>query len=190
MIKNIILVGVGGQGILLAARIVAAAAVRAGFDVTTNEIHGMAQRGGSVTAQIRYGEEVYSPLILEGTADVLGALEAVEALRYASSLRPGALAVVSRQAIIPVTVSSGQAKYPEDIGDRLQVTFQRLKYLDCTGLAEEKFGNGRVANLILLGALSNGLDLPGEAWHGAIGECVKPCFVELNRNAFEYGRTL
>lgn len=119
MIKNIILVGVGGQGILLAARIIASAAGHAGYDVTTNEIHGMAQRGGSVTAQIRYGEVVHSPLILEGTADVLGALEQVEALRYAAWLKPGALAAVSAESIIPVTVSSGRASYPGDVETRL-----------------------------------------------------------------------
>ena len=190
MIKNIILVGVGGQGILLAARIIASAAGHAGYDVTTNEIHGMAQRGGSVTAQIRYGEVVHSPLILEGTADVLGALEQVEALRYAAWLKPGALAAVSAESIIPVTVSSGRASYPGDVETRLRECFSNLKYLDCAGIAAQKFGNPRAANTILLGALANGLDLPEPAWRAAIDECVKPQFRELNRQAFEYGRTL
>ena len=123
MVQNIILSGVGGQGILLAAKIIATAAERAGFQVATNEIHGMAQRGGSVTAQIRYGENVFSPLIQEGFADVLASLEAIEALRCAHWLRPGGLAVVSTLRIIPVTVSSGTAKYPSDVAERLKTVF-------------------------------------------------------------------
>ena len=128
MITNILLTGVGGQGILLAARIIASAARSAGFDVTTNEIHGMAQRGGSVTAQIRFGEEVLSPLILEGTADALGALEPIEALRYSHYLKPEGAAVVASRPIIPVTVSSGQAVYPADVEERLRnSTIRKLR---------------------------------------------------------------
>ena len=133
---------------------------------------------------------VHSPLILEGTADVLGALEQVEALRYAAWLKPGALAAVSAESIIPVTVSSGRASYPGDVETRLRECFSNLKYLDCAGIAAQKFGNPRAANTILLGALANGLDLPEPAWRAAIDECVKPQFRELNRRAFEYGRTL
>ncbi len=187
MIRNIILAGVGGQGILLAARIIANAASGAGFDVTTNEIHGMAQRGGSVTAQVRYGEKVHSPLILEGTADVLGALEQIEALRYAHYLKPDGLAVVSRQVIIPVTVSSGKAQYPTDVEIRLQSCFQHLNYLDCPGMARER-GDARLANTILLGALSNGLDLPVDAWSQAIRNCIKTPLIDANLAAFQAGR--
>ena len=190
MITNILLTGVGGQGILLAARIIASAARSAGFDVTTNEIHGMAQRGGSVTAQIRFGEEVLSPLILEGTADALGALEPIEALRYSHYLKPEGAAVVASRPIIPVTVSSGQAVYPADVEERLRRTFPRLKYVDFDAAALEKFNNPKTANTILLGPLSSGLPLPDEAWRGAIAECVKPAYAELNLHAFEYGRTL
>ena len=189
MITNILLTGVGGQGILLAAHIIASAAEHARFDVSTNEIHGMAQRGGSVSAMIRYGAEVHSPLILEGTADVLGALEPIEALRYGHYLKPGALAAVSSCPIIPVTVSSGRSTYPADVEERLRKVFgSKLKYLDCDSVALERFGNLKVANTILLGALSNGLDLPPEAWRAAVESCVKPAFVELNLRAFEYGR--
>ena len=189
MTRNILLVGVGGQGILLAAKITAAAAEIAGYDVTTHEIHGMAQRGGSVTAQIRFGEKVHSPLIVEGEADVLGALEAIEALRYAHYLRENALAAVSTQQIIPVTVSSGKAVYPSDVQSRLEAVFTNLKYLDCQGIAEQ-LGNGKLANTILLGALSNGLSLPVKAWEQAIARGVKPQFVDANLQAFHAGREL
>ncbi|MBQ7813077.1 MAG: 2-oxoacid:acceptor oxidoreductase family protein, partial [Thermoguttaceae bacterium] len=109
---SVVLVGVGGQGILLASAIVAQAALDSGYDVKTNEIHGMAQRGGSVVAQIRYGEKIYSPLIPKGTATVLASLERVESLRYVDYLAPNGLAVVSDQIIVPTTVSSGAASYP------------------------------------------------------------------------------
>ena len=119
-VVNIVLAGVGGQGILLASEIVARAAMVAGFDVKTNEVHGMAQRGGSVVAQIRYGKEVNSPLVASGSAQVLGSLERIEALRYADYLAPGGLAVVSNQMVVPVSVSSGSASYPGDAEARLR----------------------------------------------------------------------
>ena len=114
------MVGVGGQGILLATQITARAAIANGHDVKTNEVHGMAQRGGSVVAQIRFGEQVFSPLVPEGSAQVLASLERIEALRFAGYLSPDGLAVVSTQAIVPVTVSSGQAAYPADAEARLR----------------------------------------------------------------------
>jgi indolepyruvate ferredoxin oxidoreductase beta subunit len=183
------MVGVGGQGILLAAQITARAALVSGFDVKTNEVHGMAQRGGSVLAQVRFGEKVYSPLVPDGTAQVLASLERIEALRFASYLRPDGLAVVSSQAIIPVTASSGQAKYPEDAEARLRATFPRLAYIDAVGVAE-KLCDTRVANVILLGALSTALSLPAESWAEAISQCVKPAFREINVRAFEEGKRL
>jgi indolepyruvate ferredoxin oxidoreductase, beta subunit len=186
---SIVMVGVGGQGILLAAQITARAALVSGFDVKTNEVHGMAQRGGSVLAQVRFGEKVYSPLVPDGTAQVLASLERIEALRFASYLRPDGLAVVSSQAIIPVTASSGQAKYPEDAEARLRATFPRLAYIDAVGVAE-KLCDTRVANVILLGALSTALSLPAESWAEAISQCVKPAFREINVRAFEEGKRL
>jgi indolepyruvate ferredoxin oxidoreductase beta subunit len=183
------MVGVGGQGILLAAQITARAALINGFDVKTNEVHGMAQRGGSVLAQIRFGEKVFSPLVPDGTAQVLASLERIEALRFASYLRPDGLAVVSSQVIIPVTASSGQAKYPEDAEARLRAAFPRLAYIDAVGVAE-KLCDIRVANVILLGALSTALGLPAECWSEAISQCVKPAFREINVRAFEEGKRL
>ncbi|HML74884.1 MAG TPA: indolepyruvate oxidoreductase subunit beta [Anaerohalosphaeraceae bacterium] len=188
-IVSVVLAGVGGQGILLASEIIAQAAMNAGFDVKTNEVHGMAQRGGSVIGQIRYGKEVYSPIIAKGTAQVLCALEQSEALRYADYLAAGALAVVNAQQIIPVTVSMGAAKYPDNVEQKLRDQYGRLIYFDASKKAVE-LGNIRTANVVLLGALSTGLDLPLEAWHKAIASCVKSQYVELNLKAFEEGRKM
>jgi indolepyruvate ferredoxin oxidoreductase beta subunit len=188
-VTSIVMVGVGGQGILLATQIAARAALIEGHDVKTNEVHGMAQRGGSVVAQIRFGQKVYSPLVPEGTAQVLASLERIEALRFAGFLSPYGLAVVSSQAIVPVTVSSGQATYPADAEERLKAAFPRLAYIDAVGVAE-RICDLRVANLILLGAMSTALELPAECWEKAIAQCVKPKFLEINLRAFEEGMRL
>ena len=184
---SVVLVGVGGQGILLASEIVARAAMHAGFDVKTNEVHGMAQRGGSVVAQIRYGKQVHSPLVPEGTAVVLGSLERIEALRFAAYLAPGGLAVVSSQAIVPVTVSSGQATYPTDARERLAATFPRLAYVEAEELAKQA-GTLRAANVVILGAMSRALDLDDAHWQAAIEGSVAPKHVAVNIKAFELGR--
>jgi indolepyruvate ferredoxin oxidoreductase beta subunit len=185
---SVVLVGVGGQGILLGSEIVAKAAMNAGFKVKTNEVHGMAQRGGSVVAQIRYGREVHSPLVEEGTARVLGSFERVEAIRFAHYLAPDGLAVVSSQMIVPVTVSSGSgAVYPTDAEDRLKAVFKRLVYLDASKIAIE-LGNLKTANVVILGAISAGLDLPIEAWHNAIKSSVAEKFLDINLKAFDKGK--
>ena len=188
-VTSIVMVGVGGQGILLATQIAARAALIKGHDVKTNEVHGMAQRGGSVVAQIRFGQKVYSPLVPEGTAQVLASLERIEALRFAGFLGAGGLAVVSRQAIVPVTVSSGQATYPADAEERLKAAFPRLAYIDAVGVAE-KLCDMRVANVILLGAMSTALELPAECWEKAIAQCVKPKALAINLRAFQEGMRL
>jgi len=188
-VTGIVLVGVGGQGILLATQIAARAALLAGHDVKTNEVHGMAQRGGSVVAQIRYGAHVFSPLVPVGSASVLLSLERIEALRFAELLAPDGLAVVSSQAIVPVTVSSGQAKYPADAEERLRKRFRRVVFVDAVAVGE-KLCDTRVANVVLLGAMSTALSLPAESWSEAIAQCVKPRFVDINRKAFEEGRQL
>ncbi|NPV62574.1 MAG: indolepyruvate oxidoreductase subunit beta [Methanotrichaceae archaeon] len=188
-IRSVVLAGVGGQGILLASEVLARAAMIAGYDVKTNEVHGMAQRGGSVIAQVRYGPEVYSPLVARKSALVLGALEQIEALRFADLLAPDGLAVVNAQAIVPVTVSMGAAKYPQDIESRLWKAFPKLIYLKAAEMAKD-LGNIQAANIVLLGAVSQGLDLPDEAWQEAIAASVKEKFRELNLKAFEAGRSL
>ncbi len=189
IVKSVLLTGVGGQGILLASNIVARAALLAGNDVKTNEVHGMAQRGGSVVAEIRFGEKVHSPLLSPLGAVVLASLEQMEALRYAHFLTPNGVAVVSKLRLIPTTVSSGLGVYPDDIEDRLQKTFKNLKYIDATTTAES-LGNPKVNNLVVVGALSTALDFPESLWEKAIAECVKPKFVDINVKAFTMGRGL
>lgn len=184
---SVVLAGVGGQGILLASAILAKTAMNAGFDVKMNEVHGMAQRGGSVIAQIRYGKQVHSPLVQEGTAVVLGALEQIEAIRFAHYLAPDGLAVVSTQKLVPVTVSSGQAAYPTDVPQRLKAIFKRFVYVDAMKLAESA-GTIKAANVVVLGAISNALDLPAEAWKSAIAASVPQKHFETNLRAFELGR--
>jgi indolepyruvate ferredoxin oxidoreductase beta subunit len=188
-IRSVVLAGVGGQGILLAGEILARAAMQSGYDVKTNEVHGMAQRGGSVVAQVRYGPEVHSPLVAKKTALVLGALEQVEALRFADYLSSGGLAVVNAQAIMPVTVSMGAARYPEDVEAKLRRAFQRLVYIRAAEMAS-CLGDMRTANIVVLGAISRGLDLPLEAWREAVASCVKERFREINLRAFEMGRRI
>ena len=178
MIKSILLTGVGGQGILFAAGIIASAAEAAGFNVTTNEIHGMAQRGGSVTAQVRYGEGSFAPLAVSGGIDVIAAMEHIEAVRYAHWLKPGGLAVVAKTSVIPVTVTTGACTYPADVEDRLHALAQEL-------------GNVRLANTILTGALSKGLpEITEDHWRAGLLARVKKGFEEANLTAFTKGRML
>ncbi len=188
-VTSVVLAGVGGQGILLASDIVAHAAMQAGFDVKTNEVHGMAQRGGSVVAQVRFGAAVCSPLVPERTARILCALEKAEAVRFAHYLAPDGLAVVSNQEVVPVTVATGESVYPADLGERLPRLFSRLIYVDAVELARG-LGDIRTANTLLLGAVSTGLDLPVDAWMAALKECVREKHLPLNREAFNLGRTL
>ncbi|HPS91221.1 MAG TPA: indolepyruvate oxidoreductase subunit beta [Methanothrix sp.] len=185
--RSIVIVGVGGQGILLASEILAQAAMLEGYDVKTNEVHGMAQRGGSVMAQIRYGKKVHSPLVARNEADILGALEKIEALRYVDYLRPGGLAAVSTQAVMPVSVSSGGARYPENAEELLRKAFPRLLYIDAAKIARD-LGDIRTANIVLLGSISQGLDIAQQSWEKAIALCVKEKFLEINRKAFAAGR--
>ena len=187
--QSIVLAGVGGQGILLASEIVARAAMHAGYQVKTNEVHGMAQRGGSVIAQVRYGKSVNSPLVTEGTATALAALENIESIRYAHYLKPGGLAVVNDYALVPVTVSSGGAEYPNDITERLDIIFPNLVHINAVEEAK-KLGNIRAANVIIMGALSNGMDLKLENWQQSLKSAIKPQYLELNEKAFEIGRNM
>lgn len=190
MITSILLTGVGGQGILLSAGIIASAAEFVGHDVKTNEIHGMAQRGGSVTAQVRFGDKVFSPLALEGTVDVLAAMEHVEALRWAHFLKPDGLAAVARTTIVPVTATTGACRYPDDVEARLRAVFRNLRYEDCGKLAQEE-GSAKLANVVLTGILSNALpDIPEEAWLAAVERRVKKEFVDADVRAFRKGRNL
>lgn len=188
-VVSVVLAGVGGQGILLASEIIAEAALLSGLEVKTNEVHGMAQRGGSVVAQIRFGREVFSPLVREGTAQVLAALEKVEALRYHRYLAADGMAVVSTQEIIPVSVSSGQAVYPGDVDERLRKLFPRLLPVGALTIAAE-LSSPRSTNVVIVGALSHYLPLDLQDWEGALRRRIKPGLLEVNRRAFQAGRAL
>jgi indolepyruvate ferredoxin oxidoreductase beta subunit len=185
----VVLAGVGGQGILLGSEIIAAAALLAGFEVKTNEVHGMAQRGGSVIAQIRFGREVFSPLVPESSARVLASLEKVEALRFYRFLAPDGVAVVSNQEIIPVTVSGGKAVYPGDADQRLERVFPRLLCVDALDIAE-RLGSPRSANVVVIGALSGYLNLEQDIWEKALRLRIKPQFLDVNLRAFAAGQEL
>ena len=187
---NFLLTGVGGQGTLLASNVLARVGVRAGFDVKKAEVHGMAQRGGSVSSQIRWGTKVHSPLIEQGEVDYLVAFEKLEALRYVSMLRPGGTVIIGDMRIPPLSVSSGNDVYPGDDEVRRtlgQVT-EGLHAVPSTRLAEEA-GNVRAHNIVVLGALSNFLDhVPTEMWHEVIAEWVPQRYIEVNLQAFQMGR--
>jgi indolepyruvate ferredoxin oxidoreductase beta subunit len=187
---DLLLAGVGGQGTILASNVLAEVALAAGYDVKKSEVHGMAQRGGSVNTHIRWdAEQVHSPLIGLGEADLLLVLEEAEALRYAEFLKPGGAAIVNRHAIKPITVASGGAEYPTE--DQVQAVYatltERFHLIPGTTIAED-LGNVRAANVVLLGALSSLLDVPPETWLEVIAKRVPPKYMELNRQAFLRGR--
>src|SRR5512136_2495859 len=187
---SFVLVGVGGQGTLLASNILAEVGLAAGFDVKKSEVHGMAQRGGSVASHVRWHpERVFSPLVGLGEADILLSFEKVEALRFAEFLRVGGTAVVNDMAIVPVTVSSGAAVYPGDEHlARVFASFDaELVMVPGERLAQEA-GNVKAANVVLLGAVSRLLPLPEEAWWECLAQRVPKKFLELNHVAFASGR--
>ena len=187
---SFLLVGVGGQGTLLASNVLAHVGVRAGFDVKKAEVHGMAQRGGSVSSHVRWGEKVHSPLIGRGEVDYLVAFEKLEALRYVSMLRPGGTAIVGEMRIPPLSVSSGDDVYPDDEEARRilgQVT-DDLHFVPSMRLAEE-VGNAKAHNIVVLGVLSDFVaQVPPEIWLEVIAERVPKKFIEVNRRAFHVGR--
>ena len=190
MVRNILVAGVGGQGVLTAAELIALAAVEAGHDVKKSEVHGLSQRGGSVYSHVRYGDRVYSPLIEEGDLDVLLALEQAEALRWVHYLRPGeSLVILSTRRIIPVQVSLGHDRYPEGVEETVRPLARVLEVVDDVQVARE-LGNLRVGNSVLLGVLSRYLDLPQAAWETAFSHLFRDRVLELNLRAFTIGRTL
>jgi indolepyruvate ferredoxin oxidoreductase beta subunit len=192
MIKsyNFLLAGVGGQGTILASNLLAEVALVEGYDVKKSEVHGMAQRGGSVNTHVRWdAKRVYSPLISLAEADALLVFERAEALRYAEYLKPGGVAIVNRYTIEPITVTSGGAHYPteEELLTLFAAVTDRLYIVPGTTIADE-LGNVRASNVVLLGALSTFLDVPEETWLHAIETRVPPRYVNLNCQAFVQGR--
>ncbi|MGD9379770.1 MAG: indolepyruvate oxidoreductase subunit beta [candidate division WOR-3 bacterium] len=186
--RNIIICGVGGQGIILASEVLCHTAFLEGLDVKKSEVHGMAQRGGSVITHVRFGKKVYSPLIEEGTSDYILAFEKLEALRYKHYLKKAGHIIVDNREIPPMSVLVGQAQYPEDI-DRKLMKLGKIRFVDAAQIALE-LGNIRVVNIILLGVLSTYLDFTEKAWMKAISDKVKEKFVDLNIRAFNRGREL
>ena len=185
--RNFFLTGVGGQGTLLAADIVALVGMALGADVKKSEVHGMAQRGGSVVSHVRWGDKVLSPLIAPGEVDFMVAFERLEALRYAALLRPNGVILVNDYRISPVSVTSGTATYPTEeeearaYGDRI-----RQYGVPALALAQE-LGQPRVNNVVMLGALSTFLDTPEDIWLQVISQRVPERYVEINRKAFAAG---
>ena len=183
--KNIMIVGVGGQGTLLTSRILGGITVDAGFDVKLSEVHGMAQRGGSVVTFVRYGEKVAEPIVEEGQADLLIAFEMLEAKRYAHFLKKDGVLVVNEQRIDPITVVTGAATYPEGIVEELEKEYSVLKI---NAMDEAlKLGNSKVFNIIVLGMAAKHMDFSKEDWLKVIEKTVPPKTVEMNKKAFLLG---
>jgi indolepyruvate ferredoxin oxidoreductase beta subunit len=183
---NILIAGVGGQGSLLASRILGAFYLAQGLDVKVSEVHGMSQRGGSVVTYVRAGERVDSPLIPEGEADLLIALEQLEALRWLPHVKPEGAVVMSDQKIPPMPVIAGKEAYPENIAETIRASGRRLTVADAPALAAQA-GNPRASNIALLGAAARLLGGDKELWDNALEACVKPKFLESNRTAFALG---
>lgn len=183
--KNIMIVGVGGQGTLLTSRILGGITVDAGYDVKLSEVHGMAQRGGSVVTFVRYGDRVAEPIVEEGQADVLIAFERLEALRYAHFLKPEGVIVVNDWRIDPITVVTGAASYPENIIESLS---EKYKVYSMNAMEEAgKLGNVKAFNVIILGLAARHMDFERDAWLRVIEKTVPPKTVEINKAAFLLG---
>ena len=186
--RCIMIVGVGGQGTLLASRILGNLLTGAGYDVQVSEIHGMSQRGGSVVTYVKYGRKVYSPVIDRGEADLILCFERLEAARWLPWLRKGGRMIVNDQRIDPMPVITGAMSYPDDILARLRALGADVTAVDALGLACQA-GSAKAANVVLLGVLSADGAFREEAWQAALAEEVKPKFLELNRRAFALGRS-
>jgi indolepyruvate ferredoxin oxidoreductase beta subunit len=185
MTKSILLVGVGGQGTILASKLLTEGLIEAGYDVKMAEIHGMSQRGGSVSSQVRYGEKVYSPVVEEGGGDVLIAFEKMEALRWLKYLKPNGMAIVNDYEIESMPIKTGKFEYPEDINDELK----KLKKVKIFNAAEKavNIGNEKVMNVILLGSLIKAMELEDIDWKKIITNNVKEKFIDINIEALKIG---
>ncbi|OUO39558.1 indolepyruvate oxidoreductase subunit beta [Flavonifractor sp. An306] len=185
--KNIMIVGVGGQGTLLASKLLGRLLLDQGYDVKVSEVHGMSQRGGSVVTYVRYGDKVYSPVIDKGEADFIVSFELLEAARWLEFLRPDGRLITNTQQTNPMPVITGAAEYPQNLVDKMTAVGAQVDAMDALALAEEA-GSSRAVNLVLMGRLSRYFDLPEEVWQNAITNSVPEKFLELNRKAFHLGR--
>ncbi len=188
MTKNIMIVGVGGQGTLLASRILGNTVISEGFDVKVSEVHGMSQRGGSVVTYVKYGSKVFSPIIDKGEADIILAFEELEAYRALPFLKKGGKMIVNTQKINPMPVIIGKAEYPDEICSKLSAKAD-IKAVDALSLAEEA-GNFKAVNVVLIGVMAKSIDIPYEKWVETIKSTVPPKFVDINLKAFELGYNL
>ena len=182
---NIMIVGVGGQGTLLASRILGGAVIKAGYDVKVSEVHGMSQRGGSVVTYVKYGEKVYSPIIDEGEADIILAFELLEGYRALPNLKKGGRIIVNDQQINPMPVITGAAEYPADILGKLRKKAD-VTALDALSMAQEA-GSIKAVNVVLIGVMAKMTDIPYETWVETVRETVPPRFLDFNLRAFDLG---
>lgn len=183
--KSMILVGVGGQGAILTAKILVGGLMRAGFDVKMSEVHGMSQRGGSVSTQVHWGETVYSPVVGPGAVDILVAFEKMEAVRYANFLKPDGVAVINDYEMPSSTIAAGLCEYPEGCLEAMQSQFKCL-VLPAAEIALG-LGNAKCMNVVLFGAVANALAIDGVDWAQVIRESVPPKFLDINLRAFQAG---
>ncbi len=186
MTKNVMIVGVGGQGSLLASKLLGKLLVDEGYDVKVSEVHGMSQRGGSVVTYVRFGDRVYSPVIENGEADFIVSFEKIEAARYVQNLKKDGTIIVNTQQIDPMPVIIGAAEYPDAIIDEMKAKGVHVDDIDALSLAQQA-GSAKACNIVLMGRLAKYFDMPKEKWIAAIEKSVKPQFVEMNKKAFELG---
>ncbi|MGN0564915.1 MAG: indolepyruvate oxidoreductase subunit beta [Candidatus Heritagella sp.] len=185
---NLMIVGVGGQGSLLASKLLGHLLLSRGYDVKVSEVHGMSQRGGSVVTFVRFGDRVYSPVVDRGEADFIVSFEKLEAARWLSHLKKGGRVVVNTQEIEPMPVITGLAQYPQDLVEKMRAQGAQVDALDCLSLAEQA-GSAKAVNIVLMGRLSRYFpEIPEQAWREAITACVPEKYLELNRRAFALGR--
>ena len=185
--KNIMIVGVGGQGSLLASKLLGRMLLQKGYDIKVSEVHGMSQRGGSVVTYVRFGDKVYSPVIDKGEADFIVSFELLEAARWTEYLKPGGKIVVNTQTISPMPVITGAAEYPQGLVEQMVAAGLDVDAIDALALAEQA-GSSKAVNIVLMGHLSRSFDFTEEEWMEAIERSVPPKFLELNKTAFRLGR--
>lgn len=187
--KSIMIVGVGGQGSLLASRIIGNVLLSQGFDVKVSEVHGMSQRGGSVVTYVKYGDKVYSPVIEKGEADIIVSFEMLEAARWVSYLKKGGHLIASTQTLDPMPVITGAAQYPADIEEKIKALGIDIITADALSLAEEA-GNAKASNVVLMGLVASKMSFDDSVWTDAIKNCVPEKFLDLNLKAFELGKNI
>ena len=184
--KSVMIVGVGGQGSLLASKLLGNLLINEGYDVKVSEVHGMSQRGGSVVTYVRFGKKVFSPIVTESEADIIISFEKLEAARYAKFLKKDGVIIVNTQEIDPMPVIIGAAEYPHGILAELQNKGVNIEALDALSLAEEA-GSSKAVNIVLMGKAAKYFDIPFERWIAAIEGTLAPKFVEMNKKAFLLG---